>query len=298
VGGVGRGLLSVLGGCATRQRSLSAWLQRASAGKEGVAPPPPLTHHSSTHPPTSCIRLELLPRKLWEHAVRDVRAHCGMGWGALFAWHLLRAPASPLGPCFRHVDVRPHHAPHPILLALHSTGAGTPIACTHTHTHSHTGTHARIHARTHPHPTPHTPPTHTPCFAPALASTAWHSMSVPPDCTRSSTMTTCRPSGLPSLICTMRLSPSRTLVQITCARMGVRRAAWLRVEFGWGLDHPQLGRCHQLRGVLLWVVSRAGGVQSGCRQRRQTRWCGCQVPSWLRPLPMREGVARTTAGRD
>ena len=44
----------------------------------------------------------------------------------------------------------------------------------------------------------------------------WHSMRVPPDCTRSSTMTTCRPWGEPSFNLTMRLSPSRTLVQMTC----------------------------------------------------------------------------------
>lgn len=38
-----------------------------------------------------------------------------------------------------------------------------------------------------------------------------------PDCTRSSTMTTCRPRAVPSFSRTMRLSPSRTLVQMTCA---------------------------------------------------------------------------------
>lgn len=65
----------------------------------------------------------------------------------------------------------------------------------------------------------------SPCLAPALASTEWHSSSVPPDCTRSSTMMTCRPLGLPSLICTRRLSPSRTLVQITCT--SVERVSYL-----------------------------------------------------------------------
>ena len=40
-----------------------------------------------------------------------------------------------------------------------------------------------------------------------------------PDCTRSSTITTCRPRATPSFRRTMRLSPSRTLVQMTCARV-------------------------------------------------------------------------------
>lgn len=43
-----------------------------------------------------------------------------------------------------------------------------------------------------------------------------------PDCTRSSTMTTCRPRGVPSFSLTIRLSPSRTLVQITCLLEGGR----------------------------------------------------------------------------
>ena len=41
----------------------------------------------------------------------------------------------------------------------------------------------------------------------------WHSLRVPPDCTKSSTITTCRPSGFPSFIRTILLSPSRTLLQ-------------------------------------------------------------------------------------
>lgn len=43
----------------------------------------------------------------------------------------------------------------------------------------------------------------------------WHSMSVPPDCTRSSTMTTWQPAGLPSFSLTILLSPSRTFVHTT-----------------------------------------------------------------------------------
>ena len=42
-------------------------------------------------------------------------------------------------------------------------------------------------------------------------------MRVPPDCTKSSTMTTCLPLGDPSLSRTIRLSPSLTFVQITCS---------------------------------------------------------------------------------
>ena len=42
-------------------------------------------------------------------------------------------------------------------------------------------------------------------------------MRVPPDCTKSSTMTTCLPLGDPSFSRTIRLSPSLTFVQITCA---------------------------------------------------------------------------------
>ena len=54
-----------------------------------------------------------------------------------------------------------------------------------------------------------------------LDNSFWHSLRVPPDCTRSSTMTTCRPLGSPSFSLTMRLSPSLTLVQITCTRHGM-----------------------------------------------------------------------------
>lgn len=49
------------------------------------------------------------------------------------------------------------------------------------------------------------------------ASSFWHSMRVPPDCTRSSTITTCLPRGSPSFNRTIRFAPSRTLVQMTCA---------------------------------------------------------------------------------
>ena len=44
----------------------------------------------------------------------------------------------------------------------------------------------------------------------------WHSLRVPPDCTKSSTITTWRPSGFPSFIRTILLSPSRTLLQTIC----------------------------------------------------------------------------------
>lgn len=46
----------------------------------------------------------------------------------------------------------------------------------------------------------------------------WHSTRVPPDWTKSSTITTCRPAGSPSLIRTIRLSPSRTLAQTICQK--------------------------------------------------------------------------------
>lgn len=46
--------------------------------------------------------------------------------------------------------------------------------------------------------------------------TTWHSIRVPPDCTKSSTITTCLPAGLPSLSRTILLSPSRTFAQTTC----------------------------------------------------------------------------------
>ena len=52
-------------------------------------------------------------------------------------------------------------------------------------------------------------------LAPFALSTLPHSIRVPPDCTRSSTMTTCFPSGSPSFSVTSRLSPCRTLVQTT-----------------------------------------------------------------------------------
>lgn len=41
----------------------------------------------------------------------------------------------------------------------------------------------------------------------------WHSINVPPDWTKSSTITTCLPSASPSLIRTIRLSPILTLLQ-------------------------------------------------------------------------------------
>lgn len=52
-----------------------------------------------------------------------------------------------------------------------------------------------------------------------------------PDCTRSSTMTTCRPRAVPSFSRTMRLSPSRTLVQMTCAAQEGCQPAWSAVSF-------------------------------------------------------------------
>ena len=51
--------------------------------------------------------------------------------------------------------------------------------------------------------------------APSLARSFWHSMRVPPLCTRSSTTTTCRPAGSPSFNFTCRLDPSRTLSRTT-----------------------------------------------------------------------------------
>ena len=60
----------------------------------------------------------------------------------------------------------------------------------------------------------------TPCvayaltqFAPSSLSRCPHCSSVPPDCTRSSMMMTCRPLGSPSLTVTMRWSPCDTQQQ-------------------------------------------------------------------------------------
>lgn len=47
----------------------------------------------------------------------------------------------------------------------------------------------------------------------------WHSMRVPPDWTKSSTITTCLPRGSPSLMHTILWSPSRTLLQTICTCM-------------------------------------------------------------------------------
>ena len=65
-------------------------------------------------------------------------------------------------------------------------------------------------------------PGKTPCVtyaltlsAPSFARSFWHSMSVPPDCTRSSTITTCLPAGSPSLSFTSLFPPSRTFVHTT-----------------------------------------------------------------------------------
>ena len=61
----------------------------------------------------------------------------------------------------------------------------------------------------------------------------WHSSKVPPVLTRSSTMMTWRPRTSPSFSLTIRLSPSLTLVQITCPKCRDRegeREEGLRLE--------------------------------------------------------------------
>ena len=106
-----------------------------------------------------------------------------------------------------------------------------------------------------------------------LVSRRWHSISVPPDWTRSSTMTTCRPLATPSFSRTMRLSPSRTFVQITCRRarpllQGVWHLSW---RAALGLMDESLSFVQVSRGPGPYIIlCHVAGMMRGCDRLSNT----------------------------